>query len=280
MRTLSEQAIIDAAAKLTVGANCTLPDCVLSSIKRAKEVENSPVARDMLNDIVDNLDAASAENLPICQDTGYYTVFAECGTDLHLDLTRPLNDVISDGVQKGCIEGSLRLCTCDPITRQNLNTGAPAVVYCALVPGEHLTLHLMPKGFGSENMADSTMLLPSCGKQGIIDYTVSVIKNAGSRPCPPLFIGVGIGGTFDYAAYLSKKALLRPVGVPNPDPSLAALEQDILDAVNALKIGVQGTGGRHTALSVAIEAYPTHIAGLPVAVNPCCHVCRHKSITL
>ena len=280
MHTITEPEIINAVSALVIRANQRLPRGVTAQIERAKKAETHPVACQMLNDIVENLECASAENLPICQDTGFYTVFAELGTDAHLKLSRSLCDVISDGVAQGCKEGALRLCTADPLTRVNLNTGAPAVVYCDLVPGEHLILHVLPKGFGSENMARQTMLLPTCGKSGIVDFVVSVIKDAGSRPCPPLFIGVGIGGTFDYAAVLSKKALLREAGAPNPDPELADLETEILNAVNDLGIGVQGVGGAHTALAVAVERYPTHIAGLPVAVNPCCHVCRHQSAVL
>lgn len=279
MREIKAQEIRDAVATLCIRANRELPKDLESCIRSAEQAESSDLARGILEDLGRNLDAARALSIPICQDTGMAVVFAEVGQEVHID--GEFEKAVNDGVAKGYTEGYLRCSVAaDPIRRGNTGDNTPAILHTRLVPGEHLTLTVAPKGFGSENMSQLKMLTPAASEQDIIDYVVSVARDAGSNPCPPMVLGVGIGGDFEKCAFLAKKALCRPVSEKNADPYYAALEARMLEAVNALGIGPQGFGGHTSCLSVAIEQYPTHIAGLPVAVNVGCHVTRHATAVL
>lgn len=279
MREIKAQEIRDAVAALCIRANRELPEDLEACIRSAEQAESSDLARGILEDLGRNLDAARALSIPICQDTGMAVVFAEVGQEVHID--GEFEKAVNDGVAKGYTEGYLRCSVAaDPIRRGNTGDNTPAILHTRLVPGEHLTLTVAPKGFGSENMSQLKMLTPAASEQDIIDYVVSVARDAGSNPCPPMVLGVGIGGDFEKCAFLAKKALCRPVSEKNADPYYAALETRMLEAVNALGIGPQGFGGHTSCLSVAIEQYPTHIAGLPVAVNVGCHVTRHATAVL
>ena len=228
---------------------------------------------------MENYTIAREKAQPICQDTGVACVFLKIGQDVHL--TGNLEDAINEGVRQGYAEGYLRKSVVrDPLDRVNTGDNTPAMIYYELVPGDTLEITVAPKGFGSENMSAIKMLRPSDGEQGVKDFVLQVVEAAGPNPCPPIVVGVGIGGTFDKAAYLAKKALMRSVDVPNPKPYYANLEKELLEKINALGIGPQGFGGKTTALAVNIEEFPTHIAGLPVAVNINCHVTRHKTEVL
>ena len=223
---------------------------------------------------------ASCENVPICQDTGMACVFLEIGQDVHL-VDGSLQDAVDEGVRRGYANGYLRKSVvADPIRRGNTNDNTPAMLYTEIVPGENVKVTVCPKGFGSENMSAIRMLKPSAGLQGIKDFIIETVDNAGPNPCPPMVIGVGIGGTFDKAAFLAKKALLRPLDVRNSDPFYGELELEMLEKVNALGIGPQGFGGKTTAIGLNIETLPTHIAGMPCAINISCHVTRHKTEVL
>jgi fumarate hydratase subunit alpha len=232
------------------------------------------VAQDVLDKIITNFELASDNQVPICQDTGVACVFLEIGFDVHIEGDLPA--AVDEGVRRGYHEGYLRKSLVkDPLNRVNTGDNTPAMLYLELVPGNDLTVTVAPKGFGSENMSQIKMLKPSDGVEGVMDFVVSVVEAAGPNPCPPIVVGVGIGGTFDKAALLAKKSLLRPLGVANKDPYYADLEGKLLERINALGIGPQGFGGRTTALAVVVETMPTHIAGLPCAVNINCHVARH-----
>ena len=279
MRELSAAQITETVRRLCVEANCHLPRDMKDRIRESLEGENWPCAREILERITENYEIADRENQPICQDTGMACVFLKIGQEVHIsgDLTKAVNE----GVRRGYEEGYLRKSVVrDPLDRVNTGDNTPAVLYCELVPGDRVEITVAPKGFGSENMSQIKMLRPSDGLQGVKDFVVQVVKDAGPNPCPPVVVGVGIGGTFDKAAYLAKKALLRPVDVRNENPFYGQLEQELLERINALGIGPQGLGGRTTALAVNIETFPTHIAGLPVAVNINCHVTRHQTEVL
>lgn len=279
MKIITAEQIVSAVRDLCAPANSTLPQDVQNALDAAFEAEPWPTAKNTLGVLRDNLQTAQRTGLPICQDTGMACVFAEVGQDVHID--GDFEAAVNEGVRRGYTEGYLRKSVVkDPLRRGNTGDNTPAVLTVRLVPGETLTLTLAPKGFGSENMSRLAMLKPSDGRQGVVDFVVDTVRQAGSNPCPPVVLGVGIGGTFDRVALLAKQALLRPVGSPHPDPYYAELERELLQAVNALGTGPQGFGGKTTALGVQIEAFPTHIAGLPVAVNVNCHVTRHKSVTL
>ena len=279
MRQISAQQITDTVARLCIEANCHLGEDIKERLSCMQARETWPQAREILERIIENHEIAHRENVPVCQDTGVACVFLKIGRDVHIDGN--LADAVDEGVRRGYAEGYLRKSVVrDPLDRVNTGDNTPAMLYTELVEGEQIEITVAPKGFGSENMSQIKMLRPSDGVEGVKAFVLKVVEEAGPNPCPPIVVGVGIGGTFDKAAYLAKKALLREVDVPNEKPYYAALEKELLDAVNALGIGPQGFGGKTTALAVNIETYPTHIAGLPVAVNINCHVTRHKTEVL
>lgn len=279
MRTILAQDITDAVAKLCIEANLHLPEDVRSAMERACEAELWPLAKDTLKQLHRNLDAAKAQTLPICQDTGMACVFVELGTDVHI--AGDFEEAIHAGVRKGYGEGYLRKSiVADPLRRGNTGDNTPAAITVHLVNGDGCRITVAPKGFGSENMSRLAMLKPADGVEGFKQFVIDTVRQAGSNPCPPMVLGVGVGGSFDKVAYLAKKALLRPLDEANPDPYYAQLEAELLEAVNALGIGPQGFGGRTTCLGLAIEAMPTHVAGLPVAVNVSCHATRRATAQL
>ena len=248
-------------------------------MRAAAAEEPWPLAQSTLGVLCENIDAAAERNLPVCQDTGLACVFVELGQDVHIegDFTQAVNE----GVRRGYAEGYLRKSVvCDPLRRVNTGDNTPAAITVELVPGDKLKLTVIPKGFGSENMSRLAMLKPADGVEGVKRFVVETVQAAGSNPCPPIVVGVGIGGTFDKAAALAKHALLRPIDQPNADPYYGALEKELLEEINALGTGPQGFGGRTTALGLNIETMPTHVAGLPVAVNISCHVTRRASAVL
>ncbi|MDR0916024.1 MAG: fumarate hydratase [Oscillospiraceae bacterium] len=276
MRIIPAAQITDAVARLCVTANHTLPDSVFAALSTAAEHESDERARGILRTLTENAELARRERVPICQDTGIACVFIDLGRDAHID--GDLYDAINRGVATGYRDGYLRASVVrDPLRRDNTGDNTPANVYLTLVDGDRATITVAPKGFGSENMSRIKMLKPSDGAAGVVDFVAETVKLAGGRPCPPIILGIGIGGTFDTVALLAKRALLRDIGAPHPDPYYAELEREILSRVNALGIGAQGFGGDTTALGAAIETAPTHIAGLPAAVNVSCHVTRHAT---
>ena len=279
MREISAQQITEVVKKLCIEANCHLPRDVKACIEQCHADEQWDTAREILERIMENYNIADNENVPICQDTGVACVFLTIGQEVHIDGN--IADAVNEGVRQGYGEGYLRKSVVgDPLNRVNTGDNTPAMIYYDLVPGDKLEIMVAPKGFGSENMSQIKMLRPSDGVEGVIDFVAKVVQEAGPNPCPPIIVGVGIGGTFDKAAFLAKKALMRSADQRHPDPYYAELEQKILDKINALGIGPQGFGGKTTALCVNIEKFPTHIAGLPVAVNINCHVTRHKKEVL
>lgn len=279
MRELSAEKITQAVERLCIDANCHLPGDMKERIRSCYEGENWPCAKEILEQIIQNYEIADRENQPICQDTGMACVFLKIGQDVHIN--GDVNEAVNEGVRRGYAEGYLRKSVVrDPLDRVNTGDNTPAIIYYELVPGDRVEITVAPKGFGSENMSRIKMLRPSDGLQGVKDFVLDTVAQAGPNPCPPIVVGVGIGGTFDKAAFLAKKALLRPVDVSSSDPFYAKLEQELLERINALGIGPQGLGGKTTALAVNIEHFPTHIAGLPVAVNINCHVTRHKTEVL
>ncbi|MBQ1215232.1 MAG: fumarate hydratase [Firmicutes bacterium] len=279
MKEIKAEQITQVVRDLCIEANCHLPKDVQEAITTCKACEPFPIAQTILGKIEDNFNIADQDNVPICQDTGLACVFLEIGQDVHIE--GDLKAAVNEGVRRGYVEGYLRKsCVKDPFDRVNTGDNTPAVLYVDVVPGDEVHITVAPKGFGSENMSQIKMLKPSDGLQGVKDFIVKVVEEAGPNPCPPIVVGVGVGGTFDKAAYLAKKALMRPVDERNANPFYADLEKEMLEKVNALGIGPQGFGGQTTALAVNIEALPTHIAGLPCAVNINCHVTRHKSAVL
>ena len=278
MKVINTDKITKAVKKLCIDANYYLSDDIKDRLKEAEEKETWPVAKDILNKIMINSHIAESEKMPMCQDTGMTCVFAQIGQDVHIT-GGSIEDAINEGVRQGYTEGYLRKSVVkDPLDRVNTNDNTPAIIYYNIVPGDKLKITVAPKGFGSENMSQIKMLKPADGLQGVKDFIIKVVKEAGPNPCPPMVIGVGIGGTFDKAANLAKKALIRPTAKRNSNPYYAALEKELLEKINSLGIGPQGFGGRTTALAVNIETYPTHIAGLPVAVNINCHATRHAEV--
>jgi len=272
--------ITKAVKKMCTDTNYYLTDDVKDRIKKCNEEEPCKMAKGILDIILTNIEISKAENLPICQDTGMACVFVKIGQDVHIS-GGSLEDAINEGVRQGYTEGYLRKSVVkDPLDRVNTKDNTPAVIYYEIVPGDKLKITFAPKGFGSENMSQIKMLKPSDGVDGVIEFVLKVVNDAGPNPCPPIVVGVGIGGTFDKAANLSKKALVRSLNVRNSNPFYGALEDELLEKINSLGIGPQGFGGKTTALAVNIETFPTHIAGLPVAVNINCHVTRHAEIEL
>lgn len=277
MREIDVSKIKELTARLCEEANLFLPDKMQELISSAAEKEESPLCKSVLKDICDNADCAKELGVPICQDTGMAVIFLDVGQEVHFTGGN-LYTAINEGVEKGYVEGKLRLSVVsDPLKRVNTNTNTPAIIHTRIVSGDRVKMTVAPKGFGSENMSGMKMFTPSASKEDIIDYVISVADKAGSNPCPPITVGVGIGGDFEYAAFLAKKALCRDFRVRNADPLYAEMEERCLEGINRLGIGAQGFGGTQTALYVNIEQFPTHIAGLPVAVNIGCHVTRHKS---
>ena len=280
MREISVTQITDAVERLCIDANTHLPGDVKCAIARCRACEDGIIAQGVLDKIIENYEIADSENVPICQDTGMACVFLEIGQDVHL-VGGDLAQAVDEGVRRGYDKGYLRKSVvADPVRRGNTGDNTPAMLYTEIVPGEQVKITVAPKGFGSENMSAIRMFKPSAGLQGIKDFILETVENAGPHPCPPMVVGVGIGGTFDKAALLAKKALMRPLDVRNPDPYYAQLETEMLEKVNALGIGPQGFGGRTTAIGLNIETMPTHIAGMPCAININCHVTRHKTEVL
>lgn len=272
MRTLKAEIITAAVARMCIAATTRLPEDVKSCICSAREVEDWPVAQDVLDRIIENFNIGG--HTPICQDTGMACVFVDVGQNVHIE--GDLTAAVDEGVRQGYGEGYLRKSVVgDPLDRVNTGDNTPAMLYTQLVPGDSVTITVAPKGFGSENMSRIAMLKPSDGLEGVKRFILETVELAGPNPCPPIVVGVGIGGTFDKCALLAKRALLRELNSPHPAPFYADLEQTLLTEINALGIGPQGFGGRTTALAVHIETLPTHIAGLPCAVNINCHVARH-----
>ena len=279
MREINASLITETVKKLCIESNCHLSKDIKDRITDFCEKETWPQAKEILERIIENYQIADDKDQPVCQDTGVACVFLKVGQEVHVN--GDINEAINEGVRQGYTEGFLRKSVVrDPLDRVNTGDNTPAMIYYELVPGDKIEITVAPKGFGSENMSKIAMLRPSDGLEGVKSFVRRAVEEAGPNPCPPIVVGVGIGGTFDKAAYLAKKALLRPVDVRNDDPFYANLEEELLEEVNSLGIGPQGFGGKTTALAVNIEKFPTHIAGLPVAVNINCHVTRPKSEVL
>lgn len=280
IREIDAAQITEMVEKLCIEANEQLPEDVKCAIEACRACEDGLIAGEILDDIIANYQIAGRQHVPICQDTGMACVFLEIGQDVHIgggDLTEAVNEGVRRGYEKGYLRKSV---VKDPVRRGNTGDNTPAMLYTEIVPGSQVKITVGPKGFGSENMSDIRMFKPSHGLQGIKDFILETVEKAGPNPCPPMVVGVGIGGTFDKAAYLAKKALMRPLDKHNEDPFYADLEKEMLEKINALGIGPQGFGGRTTALGVNIETMPTHIAGMPCAINISCHVTRHKTAVL
>ena len=276
MREIHISEIISTVRDLCIESNYYLSSDVKESLCKAKEDETWPLAENVLDQLILNSNIAQKEDMPICQDTGMACVFVEIGQEVHI-VGGLLQDAINEGVRRGYDEGFLRKSVVkDPIHRVNTKDNTPAIIYYDIVSGDKIKITVAPKGFGSENMSRIKMLKPSDGLQGVKDFIIETVKLAGPNPCPPIVVGVGIGGTFDKAAYLAKKALIRPLNKRNDEKFYSDLEEELLETINKLGIGPQGFGGKTTALGLNIETYPTHIAGLPVAVNINCHATRHK----
>ena len=281
IREINVKEIEDKVAELFVRANQILPCSTCSVISKAKENERTPLAQSILGILEENIEAAKELDVPVCQDTGMAVTFMEVGQDVHF-VGGDLESAVDRGVARAYLDGKLRCSVVvDPLyQRKNTDDNTPAVLYTKIVPGDKVKITALPKGFGSENMSAVKMFTPAATEDDIVNFVVETVKNAGANPCPPIVVGVGIGGTFERCALISKQALARELDDRNPDPKYAALEEKMLSRINALDIGPQGFGGDTTALAVKIEKYPTHIAGLPVAVNICCHVYRHEKAVL
>ena len=276
MREINSVVITETVKKLCIDANCYLTSDLKERICEFQEKETWPQAKEILERIIENYKISDEKGQPVCQDTGMACVFVKIGQEVHVN--GDLNEAIHEGVRQGYSEGYLRKSVVrDPLDRVNTGDNTPAMIYTEIVPGEQIKVTVGPKGFGSENMSAIRMFKPSAGLQGIKDFIIETVETAGPNPCPPMVVGVGIGGTFDKAALLAKKALMRPVDSENPDPYYADLEKEMLEKINQLGIGPQGFGGKTTAIGLNIETLPTHIAGMPCAININCHVTRHKS---
>lgn len=280
MKEINVSEIVKSVKESCINANYYLGEDVKNALIQSRDNEDWDIAKGILNKIITNVDIAKNEKMPMCQDTGMACVFVELGQEVHI-VGGSLEDAINEGVRQGYTEGYLRKSVVkDPLDRVNTKDNTPAVIYYNIVPGDKLKITVAPKGFGSENMSQIKMLKPSDGLQGVKDFIIKVVKEAGPNPCPPIVVGVGIGGTFDRSANLAKKALIRPFDERNSNPFYAELENELLETINSLGIGPQGFGGKTTALAVNIETYATHIAGLPVAVNINCHATRHAEVEL
>ena len=278
MKSVKSSEITAAVRELAMRASCDLEPDILDKLLAARDREKSPLAKNALEMLVTNANIASRELIPVCQDTGIGVVFVSMGQEVMVEGN--LEEAIQEGIRAGYADGYLRKSVCDPVNRKNTGTNVPAVVHYEIVPGDMLHIGFLPKGCGSENMSGLVMLPPSAGISGVEEYVVQKVKDAGSNPCPPVVVGVGLGGTFEKAPLMAKRSLMRPLGEANPDARVAEIEQNILARINREGQGVMGWGGENTALAVHVETYPTHIASLPVAVNIQCHAHRHKEIEL
>ena len=281
MRDIKAEEIIRTVSRLFQEANFLLPEDTIATLKQAREAEESAVGRDVLDRLLENKDISAKERIPLCQDTGSAVVFLELGQEVHI-AGGDLYAAVNEGVRQGYNEGYLRKSIVDQPYSARVNTrdNTPAIIHTDIVPGDKLKITVLPKGGGAENMSRLSMMPPARGRQGVIDFVVNTVEEAGSNPCPPVIVGVGIGGTAETTMLLAKKALLRKIGEPNPNNEYAELEKEILQRVNKLGIGPMGYGGRTTALVVNIEVFPCHIASLPVAVNLQCHSARHKETVI
>ena len=280
MRTIHTDEIIKNIKEMCIEANLSLTEDMKCRFKNATESEKSPLGKQILNQLQENMEIAAADQIPICQDTGMAIVFLNIGQDVHIE-GMDLHDAVNEGVRQGYTEGYLRKSVVkDPLIRENTKDNTPAIMHIDIVPGENLEILVAPKGFGSENMSRIFMLKPADGEEGIKKSVIQAVKDAGPNACPPMVIGVGIGGSFDKVAMLAKKAMIREIGSHHPDQRYASLEDELLQMINETGIGPAGYGGKTTALSLNIETFPTHIAGMPVAVSICCHVSRHKDVSL
>lgn len=281
MREIFADQITEAVARLCIDSNYYLGDDVLTALRKYRALEVSPVGREVLDQILENADVARDRQMPLCQDTGITVVFLELGQDAHI-VGGDLNAAIAEGVRRGYKDGYLRKSIVErPFSaRVNTRDNSPPVIHTAIVPGDQLHIVVAPKGGGSENMSQLAMLKPADGREGVVKFVVDSVRKAGANPCPPIIVGVGVGGSAEKTIWLAKHALLREVGQPNPDPELSELEAELLDRVNRIGIGPQGLGGLTTALAVHVETFPCHIASMPVAVNIQCHSARHKEAVL
>jgi len=281
VRELDVGKVTAAVKELCITANYDLPEDVYDALKRAQETEESPVGVEVLGQLVENADIAARDRVPICQDTGLAVFFIDVGQDVHF-VGGDFAAAVDEGVRQGYVDGYLRKSAAEEPAHARLNTkdNTPAIVHTSIVPGDKVRIVMMPKGGGAENMSSLNMLKPSQGWAGMSQAVVDTVSRAGSNPCPPIVVGVGIGGTIDAVTVLAKKALLREIGSVHPDPRIAEMEAELLERINALGIGPQGLGGRTTALAVFIEEMPCHIASMPMAVNVQCHAQRHKSVEL
>ena len=279
MRELSVKRIEDTVYALFMSACCEIGEDVLSLLEKNLQTEESPFGREVLRQLIENDRLAAQRKMPICQDTGMAVIFMDVGQDVHLT-GGDVNEAIENGVRRAYRDGCFRASVLSPLTRVNTKDNTPAIVHTRIVPGEQVTLTAAPKGFGSENMSKLWMLTPSQGVEGVKNAIVETVRLAGGNPCPPVVVGVGIGGTAERAMLMAKHSLTRECGTPSDDPMLADMERELLERINKLGIGPQGLGGRTTALAVHIEQMPTHIAGLPVAVNMQCHAARHKTAVI
>lgn len=279
MRIIQSNKIVEVVKKICVEANIYLAEDVIDSLKQNLETEKSSTGVNILNILIENADIAKKNDKPICQDTGMAVFFVNIGQDVKIE-GENITDAINEGVRQGYEEGYLRKSVVDPITRINTKDNTPAIIYYDIVPGEEIAIEFAPKGFGSENMSKLKMLKPSDGMQGIKEFIIDTVSEAGPNPCPPIVVGIGIGGTVDKCSQIAKRAIFRTVGEHNKDIQIEELEKELLIAINNLGIGPQGLGGNTTALAVNIETFPTHIAGLPVVVNINCHASRHKKVVI
>lgn len=280
MKEIDVQEIITAVEELCIKANCVLNQDVREALKEALPSEESPHGREVIEILLQNAETAAGKMMPICQDTGMAVLFVDLGQELRI-VGGVLTEALNEGVRRGYEKGYLRKSVVkDPFDRVNTGDNTPAIIHYDLVPGDTLTITLAPKGFGSENMGALKMFKPSDGLEAVMDFVVETVEKAGPNPCPPIIVGVGVGGTMEKAAFLAKKALLRPIGTTQAEKSYTEVERELLRRINSLGIGPQGFGGRTTALAVHLEVFPTHIAGLPAAVNINCHVARHRKVVL
>lgn len=279
MREIEYNTIVETVARLCKEANYFLGDDVYNALKNGLEKEESPVGKDILNQLIKNADIAKSEEIPMCQDTGFAVVFIEYGADVRVK--GDINKAISEGVAKGYTEGYLRKSILsDPIKGKNTNDNTPPIIHTIIVPGDKIKITVAPKGGGSENMSAVKMMTPAAGIEGVKKFVIDTVVQASSNPCPPIVVGVGIGGNFEYVAYLAKKALLRNIGERHPDPFYADVERELLEKINRTGVGPMGLGGRITCLDVFIEVFPRHIASFPAAININCHAARHKSAVI
>lgn len=279
MRKVPAEKLTEAIRDLAMTANYDLPEDVMQALEKARKQEVSPVGLEILDQIIENAKIAAADRVPMCQDTGFAAIFLEIGKEVCIE--GDIVEAVNEGVRQGYKDGYLRKSiVSDPLRRTNTGDNTPAAISVEFVDGDKVTVTIAPKGGGSENMSEARLFAPAAGRQGVVDFVVDRVARSGSNPCPPVVVGVGIGGTFDLCAKLAKKSLLRDIGSRHPDPFYAEMEEEILEKVNKLGIGPQGLGGRTTALDVHIEVHPCHIASLPVAVNMQCHAARHKSAVI